>query len=85
MYEVIEDTDESDDDASDKIYVIMELANLKEVMTWNENTYKFQPNIVFGSEYIREEYIYGILKDMASALHYLHQCDAQLVRWCQHS
>lgn len=36
--EIIEDDDESED-ASDKIYVIMELALHKEIMTWNEATY----------------------------------------------
>ena len=52
MHEIIEDVpqkdqdgnDISDDDLSNKIYVIMELAVYKEVMTWNENTYKFVPN-----------------------------------------
>ena len=46
--EIIEDN-ENNDDASDKIYVVMELALYKEVMTWNENTYQFVPNKIFGS------------------------------------
>ena len=44
LYEVIQDTDEDDDDASDKIYMILELAKYKEIMTWNSNSYDFVPN-----------------------------------------
>lgn len=52
LYEVIEDVpkkdadgnDVSDDDLSEKIYLIMELARHKEIMSWNTNTYKFEPN-----------------------------------------
>ena len=43
LYEVIEDTQE-DDDASDKIYMILELAKYKEIMTWDQNNYNFVPN-----------------------------------------
>lgn len=48
LYEVIEDKLEEDedgaDDQSEKLYMIMELAKYKEVMSWNENTYRFVPN-----------------------------------------
>ena len=44
LYEVIEDTQEDDDDASDKIYMILELAKYKEIMTWDQNNYNFVPN-----------------------------------------
>jgi serine/threonine protein kinase len=52
LYEVIEDVpkkddegnDISDDELSEKIYLVMELARHKEVMTWNLNDYKFVPN-----------------------------------------
>jgi hypothetical protein len=43
---VIQDTDEDDDEASDKIYMILELAKYKEIMTWNSNSYDFVPNPV---------------------------------------
>ncbi len=46
LYEVIQDTDEDDDEASDKIYMILELAKYKEIMTWNSNSYDFVPNPV---------------------------------------
>lgn len=56
LYEVIEDVpnkddqgnDISDDDLSEKIYLIMELAKYKEVMSWNTNTYRFEANPFFG-------------------------------------
>jgi serine/threonine protein kinase len=48
VHEIIEDVDDSDD-GSDKIYVVMELAIYKEIMTWNETTYKFVPNRIFAS------------------------------------
>ena len=52
LHEVIEDVpkkddegnDISDDDLSQKIYMVMELAKFKEVMSWNVNNYKFLPN-----------------------------------------
>lgn len=52
LFEVIEDVpkkddegnDISDDDLSQKLYMIMEFAKYKEVMTWNINNYKFIPN-----------------------------------------
>ena len=57
VIEIIEDVplkddegnDLSDDDLSNKIYVVMELAAYKEVMAWNENTYKFVPNKIFAN------------------------------------
>lgn len=36
-----EGNDISDGELSDKIYMIMELARYKELMTWNMNSYKF--------------------------------------------
>ena len=53
LYEVIQDTDEDDDEASDKIYMILELAKYKEIMTWNSNSYDFVPNpvLIQNSEY----------------------------------
>ena len=48
LYEVMEDKMEEDDpdydNASEKIYMILELAKYKEIMVWNENTYRFIPN-----------------------------------------
>jgi serine/threonine protein kinase len=69
--EIIEDDDEIED-ASDKIYVVMELALYKEIMTWNEATYQFVPNVVFGSEFIPAEAIVSVLKDLANGLFFLH-------------
>lgn len=62
LYEVIEDVpqkdedgnDISDDDLSQKIYLIMEFVKNKEVMSWSASTYKFEPNACFNSEYISE-------------------------------
>jgi kinase len=50
----------------------MELAVYKEVMTWNENTYKFDPNKLFGRQFIPQSDIITILKDLAFGLDYLH-------------
>ncbi len=53
LHEVIEDVPKKDEDgkdlsdeesASDKIYMIIELARYQEIMSWNMNTYKFMPN-----------------------------------------
>ena len=50
LYEVIQDPDDEDSDdmfgeqVSPKIYCVLELAKYKEVMTWNETTFKFEPN-----------------------------------------
>ena len=71
LYEVIEDVpakddegnDISDDDLSEKMYLVMELSKFKEVMSWNTSTYKFEPNSCFGEEFIPEPYITKILKD----------------------
>lgn len=58
---------------SEKIYLIMELARYKEVMSWNTNTYKFEPNQFFGAEFIPEEQILKVLKDCLKGLQYLHE------------
>jgi hypothetical protein len=63
---VIQDTDEDDDDASDKIYMILELAKYKEIMTWNSTNYDFVPNpvLLMNSEdqkYICSKYILKII------------------------
>ena len=60
------------DDASNKIYVIMELAVHKESMTWNENAYCFNPNKIFGSPFMPVKDILSILLDLAQGLNYLH-------------
>lgn len=81
LYEVIEDVpqkdadgnDISDDDHSEKIYLIMELAKFKEVMSWNTNSYRFEPNAYFNSEFISEPNIIKILRDCLHGLHYLHE------------
>jgi [calcium/calmodulin-dependent protein kinase] kinase len=80
LYEVIEDEplkDEegnelSDDDLSEKIYLIMELAKYKEVMSWNTSNYKFEPNPFFGQAFIPETQIIKIMKDCVKGLNYLH-------------
>ena len=80
LYEVIEDepakdeegNDVSDDDLSEKIYLIMELAKYKEVMSWNTSNYKFEPNKFFGADFIPETHIIKILKDCVKGLNYLH-------------
>lgn len=69
--EIIEDDDEQDD-GSDKIYVVMELAIFKEIMAWNEATYQFVPNKVFESEFIPSQAIVSVLKDLANGLQFLH-------------
>jgi hypothetical protein len=63
---VIQDTDEDDDDASDKIYMILELAKYKEIMTWNSTNYDFVPNpvLLMNSEdqkYVCSKYILKIV------------------------
>ena len=63
---MIQDTDEDDDDASDKIYMILELAKYKEIMTWNSTNYDFVPNpvLLMNSEdqkYICSKYILKII------------------------
>jgi serine/threonine protein kinase len=50
----------------------MELAVHREVMTWNENTYHFVPNTVFGSKFIPSNAVIQILKDLSNAMLYLH-------------
>ncbi len=63
---MIQDTDEDDDDASDKIYMILELAKYKEIMTWNSTNYDFVPNpvLLMNSEdqkYVCSKYILKII------------------------
>lgn len=80
VFEIIEDipkkdkdgNDISDDQLSDKIFVIMELAQFKEVMKWNEKTYEFLPNPVFNCASMPCKTIIQILKDISQALEYLH-------------
>jgi serine/threonine protein kinase len=87
LYEVIEDKieegdeDEDEDERSEKLYMIMELAKYKEVMSWNENTYKFDPNPKLLSQasligkderFICQKYIIKIIKDCIRGLAYLH-------------
>lgn len=74
---MIQDTDE-DDDSSDKIYMILELAKYKEIMTWNSTNCDFVPNpvLLLNSEdqkYINSKYILKIIKDCAKGLYYLHE------------
>jgi serine/threonine protein kinase len=86
LYEVIEDVPEkddqgndlSDDNNSEKIYLIMELAKYKEVMSWNTSTYKFEANPVFKSAFIPEAYIRKIVFDCVQGLSYLHN-EAKIV------
>lgn len=61
--------------------MIMELAKYKEVMSWNENTYRFVPNqkllsanILNGKneKFICQKYIIKIIKDCVRGLKYLH-------------
>ena len=80
LYEVIEDVpakddegnDVSDDDLSEKIYLVMELSKYKEVMSWNTGNYKFEPNSCFGQDFIPENQIIKILGDCVKGLNYLH-------------
>ena len=83
LFEVIEDlpkqddegNDISDDDLSQKLYMIMELAKYKEVMTWNVNNYKFIPNPKLteaNSGFLSEIVILKIIKDCLLGLQYLH-------------
>jgi serine/threonine protein kinase len=80
LYEVIEDVpakdddgnDLSDDNLSEKLYLIMELAKYKEVMSWNTSTYKFEANPVFNTPFIPEAAIRKILSDCVQGLGYLH-------------
>ena len=83
LHEVIEDlpkkddegNDISDDDLSEKIYLVMELAMYKEVMTWNLNNYTFIPNSYLlekGQQQITQKTILKILKDCVKGLRYLH-------------
>ena len=68
--------------------MIMELAKYKEVMSWNENTFRFVPNPklinidtqqasnggsgVSGDRFICQKYIVKIIKDCVKGLAYLH-------------
>ena len=61
--------------------MIMELAKYKEVMTWNENSYKFVPNPKLLSaealnskdeRFICQKYIIKIIGDCVRGLCYLH-------------
>jgi len=78
------DSDDEDEDTSsfsEKIYMIMELARHKEVMTWSTTTYKFHPNAVLlkgNSEFICQDFILKIMKDCLQALAYLHD-EARIV------
>ena len=83
LFEVIEDlpkqndegNDISDDDLSQKLYMIMELAKYKEVMTWNVNNYKFIPNPKLteaNAGFLSERVILKIIKDCLLGLQYLH-------------
>ena len=90
LYEVIEDKYEDDedgaDDQSEKLYMVMELAKFKEVMSWNENIYRFVPNPrlinidgksnggggVTSDKLICQKFIVKIIKDCVKGLAYLH-------------
>lgn len=51
--EYINQSDSDDDDSrtlSEKIYMVMELARYKEVMTWESSTFKFNANPVLLNE-----------------------------------
>ena len=68
--------------------MIMELAKFKEVMSWNENTFRFVPNPklinvdakqasngsnnLTGVKFICQKYILKIIKDCVKGLTYLH-------------
>jgi serine/threonine protein kinase len=70
-----EGNDMSDEDLSEKIYMVMELARYKEVMTWDLNNYKFIPNshlLQIGCQQITQSIILKIIKDCVLALKYLH-------------
>ena len=56
----------------------MELSRQKEVMSWNTSTYKFEPNPLFGKDFIPEDLILKVLKDCLLGLQYLHE-SAQIV------
>jgi len=67
--------DEDDEEESNKIYLIIEVAQYKEVMFWNMNTYKFEPNpflLKDKCEYISQKHILKIISNLVSALDYLH-------------
>ena len=77
----MEEGDEDEDEQSEKLYMIMELAKYREVMTWNENTYKFVPNSKLlpttttngvADRFICQKYILKIMKDCIKGLTYLH-------------
>lgn len=76
-----EEDEEGADEQSEKLYMVMELAKYKEVMTWNENTYTFVPNpkllpanptAASGKNFICQKYILKIMKDCVKGLSYLH-------------
>lgn len=84
LHEVIEDlpkkddegNDISDDDLSQKLYMVMELAKYKEVMSWNINNYKFIPNSKLydmKTGFLSEKSILKIIKDCLLGLQYLHE------------
>ena len=82
LYEVIEDPDDEDSDdmfgeqVSTKIYCVLELAKYKEIMTWNETSFKFEPNKHLldspDSSFIPQYHILNIIRDCLKGLHYLH-------------
>jgi serine/threonine protein kinase len=68
--EIIED---ESGESSNKIYVIMELANLGVVQTWDEKQFKFDANqnLKCGS-FLDQKVVAKIIKDLAEGLDYLH-------------
>lgn len=81
LYEVIQDPDDEDSDdmfgeqLSPKIYCVLELAKYKEVMTWNETSFKFEANkhlLTENEKFVKQSHILNIIRDCLKGLHYLH-------------
>ena len=64
LYEVIED------DESDKLYMVMDLAENGEITRWKPSENKFKPNI--NKEYYSEDQIQKFIRHCVRGLHYLH-------------
>lgn len=71
-----EEGESSDDSLSEKIYLVMELAEYRQVMTWNTHSFVFMPNPILlktpQSKFISQKVILSIIRDVLSAVAYLH-------------
>ena len=84
LFEVIEDEENEDDDEmfgeqpSDKLYMILELAKFKEIMSWDPQKNVFKPSVFLlqmsqSQQFIHQHLIVKIIKECLEGLQYLHK------------